>query len=91
MKKILPRILRQVYFLSMKKFIYLFLFITIIDAGGNLREIGFGRINDQAMIANFSQNESAQIEMLKGLSAYDLMEARLNAGRQFIRDKIILQ
>lgn len=56
-----------------------------------LRDLDLRRMNMVVLSENHIENSTVKIEMLKSLSAYDLMQIKLHAGRLFIRDKIIME
>lgn len=56
-----------------------------------LRDLELRRMNMVVLSENHIENSTTKIEMLKSLSAYDLMQIKLHAGRLFIRDKIIME
>jgi len=47
-------------------------------------------MNEDILMEMHIENTTTKLEMLKSLSAYDYQQAKENAGRLFIRDKIIL-
>ena len=71
----------------MKNFILIFLLVLAFDVS---RDLSLRRINEEILSQMHQENITTKLEMLKSLSAYDLMQAQQNAGRLFIRDKIIL-
>ena len=54
------------------------------------RDLALRRMNEDILMEMHIENTTTKLEMLKSLSAYDYQQAKENAGRLFIRDKIIL-
>ena len=72
----------------MKKIIFIFLLVLSFDFS---RDLNARRMNDEILWQMHIENTTINLEVLKSLSAYDLLQAQQNSGRLFIRDKIILE
>ncbi|OGG00297.1 hypothetical protein A3D78_04205 [Candidatus Gottesmanbacteria bacterium RIFCSPHIGHO2_02_FULL_39_14] len=83
---------RRVFFTQrltgMKKIIFIFLLVLSFDIS---RDLNARRMNDEILWQMHIENTTINLEVLKSLSAYDLLQAQQNSGRLFIRDKIILE
>ena len=67
----------------------IFLIILILGNSGQLRKISQRLFDWEVFWMQQIENSSREAEILKGLSSYDYSQAKENAGRLFIRDKII--
>jgi len=75
----------------MKKLLFIFLFLLTLEFPESMRELGMRRLNGDFLQAQHEFNSTTKIEILKSLSVYDYSQAVENAGKLFIRDKIIHQ
>lgn len=70
---------------------FLILILLTASFSSSVRDLDLRRWNISELEKQFIYTSTVKIDILKGLSAYDLEQAQQNSGRLFIRDKIIYE